>query len=263
MTKGKELYRIVFLISILLLLLNDLYLKYEYNNYLTGKLSDFAGLFSFPYFFSCFFPKKSKLIYSLTGIFFVIWKSELSQPIFDFVHFYNVGINRVVDYSDLIALIILPFSYYYKLKYSVNIEKLKFLPRTIIIGISSFAFIATSLPREAGSLNLKSDYEVQFDIPLDTLVKKVNAYYQRYDESYYEVVIEIPEKRSKVFVKTIITEVGDGKTNLKLDSVLYFVTESKGFWGVKKKNVDYMKSLKLEDFEKLFIEQKVDIIRSE
>jgi hypothetical protein len=44
---------------------------------------------------------------------------------------------------------------------------------------------------------------------------------------------------------------------------LYFVTESKGFWGVKKKNVDYMKSLKLEDFEKLFIEQKINIVRKE
>jgi hypothetical protein len=263
MNKGRELHRIVFLASIFLLLLNDLYLKYEYHNYLTGKLSDFAGLFSFPYFLSCFFPKKTKLIYYLTGIFFLIWKSEFSQPIFDFVHSYNIGVNRVVDYSDLIALIILPFSYYYKLDYSIKIEKLKFLPRPIVVGISAFAFIATSLPREGGTLNLKSDYEVQFDIPLDTLVKKINAYYQRYDDPYYEVVIEIPDKQSRVFVKTIITEVADGKTNLKLDSILYFETFSKGFWGVKKKNVNYMKSLKLEDFEELFIEQNSNIVLKE
>ncbi|WP_396176186.1 hypothetical protein [Flavobacterium sp.] len=199
----------------------------------------------------------------MSGIFFVIWKSELSQPIFDFVHFYNVGINRVVDYSDLIALIILPFSYYYKLNHSINNEKLKYLPKPILIGICSFAFIATTLPREAGSLNFKSDYEVQFSISKDTLLKNIYGSYQRYDDPNYELVIEIPEKRSRVYVKTIITEVGDGKTNLKLDSVLYFVTESKGFWGVKKKNVDYMKSLKLEDFEKLFIEQKINIVRKE
>jgi hypothetical protein len=47
-------------VSIFLLLINDLYLKFEYHNYLTGKLSDFAGLFAFPYFFSCLIPKKDK-----------------------------------------------------------------------------------------------------------------------------------------------------------------------------------------------------------
>lgn len=244
------------------MLINDLYLKYEYHNYLTGKLSDFAGLFAFPYFFSCFFSKKIKLIYFFTGVFFVIWKSEFSQPIFDFAHSYGIGINRVVDYYDLIALIILPFSYQYKLNNSINIEKLKFIPIPIVIGVSSFAFIATTLPRESGSLNLKSDYEVQFDIPKDTLLIKVYEYYQSYDDPNYELIIELPEKRSRVFVKTIITELENNKTNVKLDSILYFVTESSGlFFNVKKKNVDYVKNLKLEDFEKLFIEQNVGIVQ--
>jgi hypothetical protein len=146
-TKEKHLFRMLFLASIFLLLLNDLYLKFEYHNYLTGKLSDFVGLFAFPYFFSSFFPKKIKPIYILSGILFLFWKSELSQPIFDFAHSIGIGINRTVDYSDLTALFVLPFSYiYWNLESKplfIATKKLK----PIIIGISCFAFIATTLPK--------------------------------------------------------------------------------------------------------------------
>lgn len=41
-----------FLLCLCLLLLNDFILKSEFHNALTGKLSDFAGLFIFPLFFS-------------------------------------------------------------------------------------------------------------------------------------------------------------------------------------------------------------------
>ena len=39
-----------FVVGLSLLLLNDLFLKARFHNPLTGKLSDFAGLFVFPLF---------------------------------------------------------------------------------------------------------------------------------------------------------------------------------------------------------------------
>src|SRR5690554_746463 len=155
-TKEKKIFRILFLASIFLLLLNDLFLKFEYHNYLTGKLSDFAGLFAFPYFFSSFFPKKIKPIYIFSGILFVFWKSEFSQPIFDFALSNGIGINRTVDYSDFFALTILPISYKYWNSNSQQFFEPKKALKPIIIGISCISFIATTLPEnfiEIGILN--------------------------------------------------------------------------------------------------------------
>ena len=43
----------LFLVGLGILLLNDFYLKYAFSNAFTGKLSDVAGLFIFPFFFLC------------------------------------------------------------------------------------------------------------------------------------------------------------------------------------------------------------------
>jgi hypothetical protein len=49
--KRKELiFNPYFIGGLSILILNDWYLKQEYANYLTGKLSDFAGLLIFPLF---------------------------------------------------------------------------------------------------------------------------------------------------------------------------------------------------------------------
>ena len=85
-----------------------------YPGILTGKLSDFAGLFIFPYFFSVFFEKQSKYIYIATGLFFMYWKLEMAQPFIDWLSSVtHLGVYRTVDVTDLIALLILPFSYWY------------------------------------------------------------------------------------------------------------------------------------------------------
>ncbi|WP_407515804.1 hypothetical protein KFZ70_00460 [Tamlana fucoidanivorans] len=114
------IYGKLFLISVILLLLNDFFFKYYFHNYLTGKLSDFVGLFAFPYFISLLFKSKIKPIYILTGILFLFWKSSLSQSVIDYLNGVGIGINRVVDYSDFIALLVLPFSYRYRKQNSIG-----------------------------------------------------------------------------------------------------------------------------------------------
>ena len=53
-----------FMTGLILLLLNDFIFKEMYGNWLTGKLSDFTGLFIFPLFWTALFPKnKNKILF--------------------------------------------------------------------------------------------------------------------------------------------------------------------------------------------------------
>lgn len=257
MTKEKHLYKILFLISVFLLLLNDLYLKYEYHNYLTGKLSDFAGLFAFPYFFSCFFSKRIKSIYIFTALLFVFWKSEFSQPLFDIAHANRIGINRVVDYSDLFALFILPFSYQYWKSDFKSVTKINSIFKPIIIGVCCFAFIATSQPRMFHDYNMKSDFETLITSEIDST--KLNRYFYRPDEmGGYRYYIELPERRTGIETKVHIEELPDGQFKVKLDSILNYTMTGNGsffFSNFENEHVEYIDNLSKSDIEKLFEKQ--------
>lgn len=135
-----------FIISIILLISNDLLLKPLFANWWTGKLSDFVGLFVFVLFWSCFFPKYRNIIYCLTAVLFTLWKSPSSEG---FIQFLNsslgLSFQRVVDDTDLIALSILPIAYVYEVNLSIKTISIHpILP----ISLSVFAFIATSYKTE-------------------------------------------------------------------------------------------------------------------
>lgn len=257
MTKEKHLYRILFLISICILLINDLYLKYEYHNYLTGKLSDFVGLFAFPYFFSCLFTKKIKSIYILSGLLFVFWKSEFSQPIFDFANSYGVGINRTIDYSDLIALLILPISYtYWNREFKLLFKPNKCL-KPIVVLVSCISFIATTLPRVYEDIQIKSDFEIEKQSNFEE-AKKAMTFYESSQEERFIYDIEIPKRKMRIVTKIAVTEKPVGVLNIKLDSILSYTVQGSGtlFWGgIDKDDVDYAKNLTKEEIENLFKEQ--------
>src|SRR5215510_6171141 len=103
-----------YLVILSLLLVNDFLLKQILHNWMTGKLSDFCGLFAFPLFVFVFFPRYKRAIFSLTALFFCFWKSGQSQPLIDAWNAVSVlPLNRAVDLSDAIALLILPFAYAY------------------------------------------------------------------------------------------------------------------------------------------------------
>lgn len=134
-----------FILGLFILLINDFYLKNKYPGLITGKLSDIAGLFIFPFLFAVFFPSKKILIYLITLFGFILWKLPLSDY---FINLWNnnisYNIDRVVDYTDYWALLILPFSYYYNPKSQFNYNGLfKKLLYFGIILISIFSFIAT------------------------------------------------------------------------------------------------------------------------
>lgn len=146
----KNIYEVISVgavISLVILLVNDFYLKRAIPSIVTGKLSDFAGLFLFPLFISTFFPTKKLFIYGLTLIGFFIWKLPIADNfIIYWNNLFNYKINRVSDYTDYIAFLILPISYYYGHKKIIKINNqfvrkgLRYCFSFLVI----FSFLATA-----------------------------------------------------------------------------------------------------------------------
>jgi hypothetical protein len=132
-----------FLFALSLLLLNDFFLKRYAHGTLSGKLSDFAGLFVLPIFCVAFFPRLKTVIYVLVAALFIVWKSSWSEPLIEIWNSFSpFAVARTVDYTDLWALLILPWSFR-------SSERRTLLPKDrrwlYAIGIISiFAFAATS-----------------------------------------------------------------------------------------------------------------------
>lgn len=131
-----------FLLALFLLLVNDLYLKGAFHNALTGKLSDFAGLFVFALFWMTFFPRFQKAVIFSTTLLFILWKSPLSEG---FIELWNelslLPVERVVDMSDLWALSVLPLAHFHESFRQIG--ELRLSPAVPLL-LSAFAFMATS-----------------------------------------------------------------------------------------------------------------------
>jgi hypothetical protein len=132
-----------FIIALLLLALNDHYLKYEFPGWFTGKLSDFLGIYALGYLLYRQFPDKVRVI-SVCFIFgFIWWKSPLSSTIISYLNTMNLPIHRVVDYSDLMGLIALIPAFYVskiqavEMRYSFIAKSALFLAPIILCSTSS------------------------------------------------------------------------------------------------------------------------------
>ena len=132
-----------FLVGLFLLLLNDLVLKWVAGGFITGKLSDFAGLFVFPLFWSALFPRHRVLIHCMTAAGFVWWKLPLSAPWIDFVNSWSpASIGRIEDLTDLVALSAIVASYWFSAGPRPHVPLPP--PRWVVIPIALFAFSATT-----------------------------------------------------------------------------------------------------------------------
>ncbi len=123
-TKSHLLVFYFYLLGVICLFLNDRIWKYEYSNWLSGKLSDFIGLLILPIFIGILIPKSKKLIALIIGCLFVLWKMPISNT---FINIWNnymfVHISRTIDYSDFIALIMLFVAHQFLRK--LEIQKFK------------------------------------------------------------------------------------------------------------------------------------------
>jgi len=162
----------LFIICVLTLIINDWYLKPEFHNNLTGKLSDFVGLFAFPYLLSILYPKSSDKIHLGTVLLFIGWKSEFSQPLIDLVNEFGIPINRTIDFTDNIALISI-FISYFALKSNFTLTVKPLLQKTFII-VSCLSFMATTLPPHQNRKFVKIDKEYEFPFSKRELVSRLN-----------------------------------------------------------------------------------------
>jgi hypothetical protein len=141
--KPRQLAAPEFVVAILLLLANDFLLKPWLANAFTGKLSDFAGLFALPFFLAAFLPGRRAPIYLGTALAFTFWKLPMSDA---WIGAWNavspLDVGRVADASDLMALGILPLSWWCSAR-PRQVVDVRW--RTVALaGISLFAFAATS-----------------------------------------------------------------------------------------------------------------------
>ena len=119
----------IFILGILILFLNDHIFKFKYHNFITGKLSDVFGVLIFPLLLTYIFPKLKEYSIIIAAAIFSFWKSEYSQSLLDFYNKISpIQTSRIVDYSDLLVLLLLPIPYYLirneKMLHKFRIEKL-------------------------------------------------------------------------------------------------------------------------------------------
>ena len=101
-----------FLLAIGVLAVNDWALKPTFGNWITGKLSDFAGLFALPLLCCAFFPARRKRVFALVAVALLLWKSPLVDPVLAAWNSLGVWhLGRVVDYTDYVALLALVPAY--------------------------------------------------------------------------------------------------------------------------------------------------------
>ncbi len=98
--------------SLCLLALNDHYLKAAHPGYLTGKLSDFAGLFLVGLLAIAVVPRRRVVVGIVIAVAFVWWKSPASQPFIDFMPRLGLpSLARTVDYWDAMGLVMVPVAF--------------------------------------------------------------------------------------------------------------------------------------------------------
>ncbi|MDF2381488.1 hypothetical protein JMG10_08450 [Nostoc ellipsosporum NOK] len=136
--------------ALFILVLNDHFLKWTFHNTLTGKLSDFAGVLLLPFVISYLLKSRHFTAIILTAIFFTWWKSPLSSG---FIDWYNtwalIPITRVVDYTDLVALIMLLPAYKIMQRpevFGFSFPRLQKLHPALLLIPVSFALMATAPP---------------------------------------------------------------------------------------------------------------------
>lgn len=145
-----------FLLTLATLLVNDVYLKYMYPGILTGKLSDFAGIYLVSLIAFYLFPRKRTALGVGIVMLFTWWKSPLSQSIIDGINALGIiRYGRVIDYTDLIALVMIPVAIP-TLRHCLNRSAGRFLLTMPIATLTLASILGTSVMMPLHEYTLRS-----------------------------------------------------------------------------------------------------------
>lgn len=201
-----------FIGGLLLLVLNDHYLKWEFHNWFTGKLSDVAGVFILPFFIAFVLKGRARIAVIFTALFFIWWKSPISTSTIELYNeFAIIPICRVVDYTDYFALAMMPISYLTirSLEHRSTALNISLRWFTIPLGVMScFVFMATSPPRDyyysfkdrdalrlSGSIQVKkSSKEILQSLKdMDILAYRDTLLFHHWNHKYHKAELDYVE----------------------------------------------------------------------
>ena len=127
-----------FIAALALLVVNDFALKPLFHNALTGKLSDFAGLFAVTLFAVAAWPQHRHMAGSLIAAAFVFWNTGYADPLVAWLNALSpFTVGRTVDLTDVVALPMVPFALWAEPRLRVWP-----LPRALKVGLAVLAPIA-------------------------------------------------------------------------------------------------------------------------
>lgn len=167
-----------FLLALGVLLLNDHVLKPHLPGMLSGKLSDFAGLFIVGMLVVAIAGvRRAPLSLVAVAVLFAFWKSPLADAAIAFwsaIAPYRIG--RVVDYTDLLALpmLLLAFRYGRSMK-PINPRRLVLVPVIVLtaFGVMGTSYVASGLqlvvPDGPARLTVQDDHGPQPEQVLELL----------------------------------------------------------------------------------------------
>ena len=168
----------LFYLSAALLCCNDFVWKSQFHNALTGKLSDFAGIALWVLFWEAWLPQRFRAhLYITSALFFVWFKSPLSEFFLQFLH-----LGRVVDYTDLWALLVLLPLYYY----NKNTSFVTWQPTVAGSVFALFLFGATSIdnPNEYENLFACEPYNFGVSHSDDTIKQRIRTQFPTQSNIY-------------------------------------------------------------------------------
>jgi hypothetical protein len=165
-----------FVLALAVLLANDWLLKQSFPGFVTGKLSDFAGLavVALPLFAA--FPRHARVIYLAMGGAFLWWKSPASSAFIAYLNDVQPWkIGRVIDYSDLVALAVLPYCAKFAAREPTSLVTSPAVRRWVlppVLVAALFGVMATSYPKESRDFNIRA-IESATPIPRDQIVEAI------------------------------------------------------------------------------------------
>lgn len=233
-TKRQLLLHPVFLSALILLLLNDHWGKYAFHNWITGKLSDFTGVLVLAIFLYAITPLNKLYSILITVLLFAWWKTPLSQPFISWLQdYWQLPVNRIIDYSDFAAFSILPLLYYiYPLK--PLIPKIAGLLKNAVILATVFSIMATTVPyryfhyTEDGYVKVYKEFKTRLEEK--EILGKLDSLGYHY---YIDSVQYFPVEPDRYFLR--IQQPGDSVSSLVPlknfgDTTLYFIEKKPLFY---------------------------------
>lgn len=165
-----------FVSSLAVLLINDHVLKQAFPGFVTGKLSDFAGIavVALPLFAA--FPRHARAIYLAVAAAFLWWKSPASGSFITFVNAVSpLNVGRTVDYGDLLALAILPVCARVAAMPPGGVVSADLLRRWAlppVLAATLFGVMATSTPQHRKDFNVRTIESAGY-FPQDAIAKTI------------------------------------------------------------------------------------------